>query len=192
MQKEQVQEVKRPKVKLFIILAFILIVISTFLLVFFNVGGSQTFITKKLSSIPFLKGVVSPSVREDKDAIIGKLNEEIQRKEAIISENEQKIKEQEAQIESLKKEIEELKSENLLLKQQFESRQNSLKDIATYYQNMDPQRAAEILGNLSDQEIINVLITMNKDSASKILEALKPEKAAKITNILLKEATMVP
>ncbi|ADD02494.1 MULTISPECIES: MotE family protein [Thermoanaerobacter] len=192
MQNKDIQTNRKLKIWLAILIIFLILVGGTVLVIYFNLFESQTFLRKQLADVPVLGSLIFPALQEDKDSQINKLTEELKAKNEKITEYETELKEKEDQINKLKAELEKVQKERELLKQQLENKQTSLKDIASYYQNMDPQNAAQILNNMSDEDVINILGYMNKDSASKILESLNADKAAKITNILLKNATMMP
>ncbi|ABY92974.1 MAG: MgtE intracellular region [Caldanaerobacter subterraneus] len=192
MQNQDIQTKRNSKIWLIILIIFLILVGGIVSAVYFNLFGSQTFLKKQLANVPVLGSLISPVPVEDKNTQINKLTDELKAKDEKIAEYETQLKEKEDQINSLKAELEKVQKESDSLKQQLENKQTNLKDIASYYQNMDPQNAAQILNNMSDEDIIKILRYMDKDSASKILESLKAEKAAKITNILLKNATMIP
>ncbi|HHW56548.1 MAG TPA: magnesium transporter MgtE [Clostridia bacterium] len=200
MQNEAIEPKRKIKKGLIILMISVILIGGVVAVIFFNLFGSKDYLTKQMYNIPILKDLISSKpAKEDKNAIISQLTKELKTKEEIILEYEEKLKEKDERlkekdnsIESLKNELEKVQMENELLKQQLENKKKSLKDIAFYYQNMDSQKAAQILNNLSDEEVIQILNAMDRESVSRILESLKEEKAAKITNILLKNANMVP
>lgn len=54
------------------------------------------------------------------------------------------------------------------------------KDIASAYNDMDPEAAAKIMQNLDNSDIVFILSNLQKKQAGRILGKLDPERAAKI------------
>ena len=55
-----------------------------------------------------------------------------------------------------------------------------LKAKAKFFENMDPETAAKILGHLKDDEVRVILMSVKKRVAGKILGAMEPDHASRI------------
>ncbi|GEM_PF-5482271 len=91
----------------------------------------------------------------------------------------QVISEKDSEIDSLKKEAD-------LLKQQIESKKDAeIKSLAKLYDGVKQEQLAYILEHMDDTIIVKILPEMKSKNASKVLEFLDPERAAKISEMLL-------
>ena len=72
------------------------------------------------------------------------------------------------------------------LQLQLSQKVDDIKSISKLYENMDAQRAAQILTELDDVEtVILILKNIKKEKTADILENMDPKTAAYITNKML-------
>lgn len=192
MQSQPVVNKKSP-IKIILIIAAIIIILGSGALFYFNVGGISDYTLMNLSKIPLLKGFIQvkqPTNSEDK---LKKLADELAVKEKQLQDKETSLNDRQKQLETLQAQLDKQQSDLNNLKLQLDSKKTDLKTLATYYENMDPQNAANILNQIKDDNVlVSILSNMNKDSASKILEQLNPQRAASITKILFTNASTIP
>lgn len=134
---------------------------------------------------------------ESSEATIEKLKSELSRQEAELkqtaaakAQQDKKVQELEAQIQNAKAEQEAAAAaaaaansgtdQDPYLKQ--------IKNLSSMYETMSPSKAAPILSNLTNPEIVQLLTYMAPENQSKILAKMDPQKAAEIT-MDLKNAT---
>ncbi|MFM9277316.1 MotE family protein [Paenibacillus jiagnxiensis] len=134
---------------------------------------------------------------ESSGATIEKLKSELSRQEAELkqtaaakAEQDKKVQELEAQLQNTKAEQEAAAAaaaaansgtdQDPYLKQ--------IKNLSSMYETMSPSKAAPILSNLTNPEIVQLLTYMAPENQSKILAKMDPQKAAEIT-MDLKNAT---
>lgn len=193
MEKEETGNEKRPLRLSIIIFIAIFIILVVGLLFYFNIGGISSHALKYLSNVPVLKGLIQVKPTTNYADEIKKLNEELSIKQKELQSVQSALSDKEKRIEQLQSQLQKQQDEINSLKVQSNAKKTDLKTLATYYENMDPQNAANILNQITDNNIlIGILGNMNKDNASKILEQLDPKKAADITKILYTNASTVP
>lgn len=196
MQKEPIKPIIRRKSHLkllFIILIIVFIIAGAGALFYFNIGGVDNYFLIQLSKVPLLKGIIhveQPVSEVDK---LKKLSDELLQKQKILQEKEANLNDKQRQLENFQIQLDKKESDLNNYKLQLDSKKTDLKTLATYYENMDPQNAANILGKITDDNyILSILSNMNKDSVSQILENMDPARAAAITKILINNAATTP
>ncbi|QQK76376.1 hypothetical protein HUG15_12945 [Salicibibacter cibarius] len=102
---------------------------------------------------------------------------------------EEQLQEAEDTIEELEDEIEQMEEDEAFAEASTEELDEAdgpeaLTRIARVYENMRPGQAAEIMEELTNDEILLHMSEMNDDSRSAILENMDPERAAEITALL--------
>ncbi|ADL68964.1 hypothetical protein BFT35_04535 [Thermoanaerobacterium thermosaccharolyticum] len=193
MQKEETGNERRPLRLIIIIFIAIFIILVVGLLFYFNIGGISNHTLKYFSNIPILKGLIQVKPTTNYADELKKLTSELNTKQKELQNAEISLSDKQKQIDELQLQLQKQQNELNSLKVQVNSKKTDLKTLATYYENMDPQNAANILNQITDNNIlIGILGNMNKDNASKILEQLDPKKAADITKILYTNASTVP
>jgi flagellar motility protein MotE (MotC chaperone) len=65
---------------------------------------------------------------------------------------------------------------------QADLQEQKRKEIQKIYNTMDAENAARIIEKLSDQDIVDILLSVQKRQAAKILASLDPTRAARLTN----------
>ncbi|WP_053219666.1 MotE family protein [Virgibacillus senegalensis] len=123
---------------------------------------------------------------------------EQQRLTAAIDSRDEQIDQLESELEAREADIEDLNEQINTLHQQLETQQeaaeeepasNVIKDISTSFQNMETDRAAEILANLEDDTALAVMGIMSKKTLGEILGEMDAEEAARLTNAYASEET---
>ncbi len=65
---------------------------------------------------------------------------------------------------------------------QAELQDQKRKELQKIYNTMDAENAARIIEKLSDQDIVDILLSVQKRQAAKILASLDPTRAARLIN----------
>lgn len=159
-------------------------------LVILTIAGINVFdITKQYAKyIPGLDVSEQKDVEEvDYHEQISLLETEIADKEVTMEAMEAKLTDKQNQIEALTAKVEELTTMLNERKQDEENQQEKLREVAKMYEEISPEKAAEILSMLTDQEVLDILSMLKNDTRAKIFEELEPAKAAEYT-ILLKDS----
>ncbi|QQK80251.1 hypothetical protein HUG20_10350 [Salicibibacter cibi] len=109
-------------------------------------------------------------------------------KDEEVANLEQQLQEAEDTIEELEEEIEQMEEDEAFAEESAEDDEDDASEdetrIARIYENMRPGQAAEIMEELTNDEILLHMSEMNDDSRSTILENMDPERAAEITALL--------
>ena len=85
------------------------------------------------------------------------------------------------QIYQLQQELTELRA----YKEKNENKAIQAKELAYYYKEMKPEAVLKVMENLDDDTVITILPLLNKEQAGKILGLMEPQRAARITQLLL-------
>jgi len=113
---------------------------------------------------------------------VGALEDQIdtiaRKSETIISENISSKKE----IEELSKKTEEQKEGSAKV-----NNSENIKKLIKKYENMKPLKAAKILYGMPDKEVVMILKQMKSRQAAKILTALPPQKASRLSLLMMKD-----
>ncbi|AFK86792.1 MULTISPECIES: MotE family protein [Thermoanaerobacterium] len=193
MEKEESINGRRPLRLFIVVLISLFVVLLVGLLFYFNIGGISNHTLKILSNVPVLKGLIQVKPATNYADEIKKLNEELSIKQKELQSVQSALSDKEKNIEDLQSQLQKQQDEINNLKAQSNTKKTDLKTLATYYESMDPANAANILNQITDNNVlIGILSNMNKDNASKILEQLDPKKAADITKILYANASSSP
>lgn len=193
MQKEETVNKRKPIKLVITIIAAILIMLVVGLLFYFNIGGISNLTLKYFSTVPILKGLIQVKPTTNYTDELKRLTDELNAKQKELQNAEASLSDKQKQIEALQSQLQQQQNDFNNLKLQVNSKKTDLKTLATYYENMDPQDAANILNQITDNNIlIGILSNMSKDNASQILEQLDPKKAADITKILYTNASTTP
>ena len=85
------------------------------------------------------------------------------------------------QIYQLQQELTELRA----YKERNENKAIQAKELALYYNEMKPEAVLKVMENLDDDTVITILPLLNKEQTGKILGLMEPQRAARITQLLL-------
>jgi len=165
------------------ILIFLLLISVAFYFLYYKNLSTTHPLKKTILSLPFLKKETSQQLDETENA--QKLLEEekirIEQEWAKIESEKKQIAEMEAQLIKKESELENLERELNIEKEKIETTLTSIKELAKYYELMDPKNAAAIMENMEDVLLIQLLRNMKKEVAAEILSNLDAKKAASIT-----------
>jgi flagellar motility protein MotE (MotC chaperone) len=102
----------------------------------------------------------------------------LDQREQRVAEEERRLAEERKQLETLKAQIDSLTA---AVNQQDNTR---LTQVAQLVETMKPAQSAPILKNMPDNMIVDMLLRMKQKQAAKILAALEPDRAARLTQIM--------
>jgi len=97
-----------------------------------------------------------------------------------------KLAKERAEIEKLRKELEarEVHLEKLLARA-GKVEKDRIADLAKLYEGMKPEQVVPLLIKLTDDQAVEVLLNMKTSHAAKILGAINPDRAARISNNMI-------
>lgn len=131
--------------------------------------------------------------------LLKELNGEIvgyKAKRAQVEAQESRLKMFQEDQEALKQKLEEMQKTLLQAVKDLEERENALdrkmvllkqneqdnfKKSAETYKSMEPNKAADILQRMDDEDVVKILGLMESRARAKVLEAMTAEKAAELT-----------
>lgn len=91
----------------------------------------------------------------------------------------------EQQLEAKEEELMEQKEAIQQLQQRLEARLQDVEELVTYYENMDAADAVNILNNMSDSELVVVILkNMKHQKSSEILAEMDPRRAARLMEMM--------
>lgn len=178
-----------------------IILIFAIFLTAFLAGGyyvlSKTKYAAAMAKLPMVGKYLQPSKTEVKST------EEAKAAQYLAQEGRLKIQEREIrkQMDSLEQQKALLEEQELQLTQKEAQAKpndspqkqqttgitanNQFKRLAKMYSSMEAKKAAAIMKSLDDNSIIIILSQMKPDQAGEIISSLDPQKAAKITKIMM-------
>lgn len=170
---------------------FIMLILIFFLFLWFNSSNPdnlnpsvKTIITK----VPILnKRVEEAKVKADIEKQLSFIEEEknkIQSEWQNIEKAKAELKAQETKLQNIEQELELQKNELNSSMQKVQDNLQNVKDIAGYYELMEPDNAAKILSEMDNDLVIQIFKNMKRDSVSLILASMDPKKAGQITLIM--------
>ena len=178
----------------------VVILMFALLLAAFLAGGYYVLSKTKYAATMAKLPVVGKYLQSAKDK---KSTEEAKAVQYLAQEGRLKIQERE-----LKKKLDSLEQQKILLDEremQLTQKQaaakkndpaqsqgstestgnNQFKRLAKIYAGMEAKKAATIMKSLDDNSVIIILSQMKPDQAGEIISSLDPQKAAKITRIMM-------
>jgi septal ring factor EnvC (AmiA/AmiB activator) len=188
------KQIKSEKKKMNPLLWFLFAVITPvmvalcLLLIILNVAGVDVsgWAKDKAGSVPFLSGFVFEeelTIAENKGQTQAKMEE----KDAEIDRLLAEIRELETTVERLNQDIVRLENRNEQNNQANEEEQASdaMPSISGTFKDMDHEQAALILQNMDEDTVITILNEVSNKVRGQILEAMDPEIAADLTQLLI-------
>ena len=183
------------KFQWFFFVIFIPVVFTlTLVVIILSVAGFDIYGKAKsaITNIPVVENLVNKeeSTEDTEQALIEqgeqeenkKLEKTIEEQATMISalENDVDIKEKEVQkltqeISSLEKQLEELAKAD---------EESQMRDIGKLYDNMSSKKAAEIIPNLSQDDALLILSSLDDKQVADILSKMSVDDAVKFTNLL--------
>ncbi|MBY0120693.1 MotE family protein [Bacillus sp. S/N-304-OC-R1] len=187
---EEKESKKQSRFQGFIIVVLIpLLFAITVALIVMTVLGVNVFeLTKEYSQkIPF----ISSSLKEDEQKTVKgleskmiELEAEIKDREAKVSKLETELKGKDDEISQIQIEKQRLEEEIMELKAMKEDNKRAFKDIIKTYETISPKKAAPIISQMGDEEALQILSSIKADTLAAIMEKMKPEDAARYTELL--------
>ena len=104
---------------------------------------------------------------------------EIQSKSDSLAQQMETIRTETAELEKLKAELQEL------LAAKNKDEEEKLYNLAKIYDGMDPVQLAGVMSGINDSIVVAILPKMKSQKASKILESMPADRAARISTKLL-------
>jgi flagellar motility protein MotE (MotC chaperone) len=156
----------------------------------FNLGGMGVKTNNFLAGIPIANSFIKP-VQQAKTA--EELKKESQESAMKMLEQERTNLEElsdnlaawELQLKAKEEELMEQKEAVAELQQRLDTRLHNIEELVSYYESMDASDAVNILNNISDNELIIVILkNMKQQKCSEILAAMEPRKAARLIEIM--------
>lgn len=170
-------------------------VVISIVLVILNIAGFNTFdwLKEKGNNVPIVSNMISKDDEEPQQSTEMHLQKVIEEKDKKIEDLNQSMDDQEAQIQELEREITRLEkndsdTKNLQETKELEEEDSNkkVKTVAKSYEKMAPEKAAQILENMSDRSsVVLILNAMSNDSRGEILQEMDPKKAAEVTKNLM-------
>jgi flagellar protein FlbB len=168
---------------------FLVIIILTIAVIFyFNFLSLDSFhpsVKALAGKIPFVSAKLTESEsKKNLDMLKETLDKEKTRIESewvTIEQQMRDIEDKKNILDKKEQELTDLEHQLTGLKTQLETSLKDIKDVAQYYELMEPNNAAKILNDLEDDFIVHLFKNMKKESVSRILANLDPKKAASVT-----------
>lgn len=177
---------------LFVVIIPLFFTIAIVLIVLTVAGVNVIDQGKKVGEkLPFVSGTFEKEEKKDKvqstvefkkkindlQAEIEEKQEEVFKLEDIIAGRDQTIERNELEKQQLEKELEELRAAQ-------DDSKRAFKDIIRTYETMSAKKSAPIITKLGDDEAVKILSSIKADTLASIMEQMKPEDAARLTNKL--------
>lgn len=170
-------------------------VVVSLVFVILNIAGFDAFnwLKEKGSNVPIVSNMISTDDAEQQQSTEMHLQQVIEEKDEKIEELTQSMNDQEVKIQELEREITQLEKSELdnkdleeTMELEEEDTNKKVKTVAKSYEKMAPEKAAEILENMSDQSsLVLILKEISNDSRGEILQEMDPKKAAEVTKDLM-------
>ena len=104
--------------------------------------------------------------------------EELDRREKELGELEEELQKQKVELDKRIATLEDLRtSVAQILKDRVEMDQEKVTKLVDLYANMKPKQAADIIGTLNEELVVEVLAKMKKKNAAEVMNLLPAEKA---------------
>ena len=100
---------------------------------------------------------------------------------ADVDKDKDEIAKKEVELEKRRMELDEIEKELVATQEKLNSTLKNIKQLTRYYEFMEPKTAAEILGTMDNEFIIQLFKNMKMETVSEILSLLDTKKAAAIT-----------
>jgi len=170
---------------------FLLLLFGLCILIYSNISNiveiSPAFKTT-ISRIPLLnKRLEETNIKanlENQLSLIEQEKEKIQLEWQNIEKAKQELKAFEDKLKKMEQDLENKKNEVNYSLQRLEDNLQNIKEIASYYELMEPKTAANILSEMDNALVIQIFKNMKKSSVSQILASMDSKKAGEITLIM--------
>jgi len=173
------------------IVVFMLLVLGFCLFIYYNISSVVELspaLKTTAEKIPILnKRLEEISVKaniENQLSFIEQEKGKIQSEWQNIDKTKQELKDLEDKLKKMEQDLENKKNEINSSLQKIEDNLQNIKEIASYYELMEPEAAANILSDMDNDLVIQIFKNMKKDSVSQILASMDSKKAGEITFIM--------
>ncbi|PIH61259.1 MotE family protein [Paenibacillus sp. LK1] len=179
------------------------VVLLGVLLTLFNVDIRNNLLDVA-NKIPVVKNWVPDPVLDPEKKKLEKSEQQVESAEATIDKLKAQVSEKEAELKAakdattteakkasdLKKKLDDAEKAAETAAQNPETEsdyQKQIKDLAKMYADMSPSKAAPILQNMTNEEMVLLLSAMQSAARTKVLEKMDPKTAADVT-MMMKDA----
>ncbi len=147
---------------------------------------------KLLGAFGGKSGKPAPAVQEEQPSesdmfarALKQRDEDLKQREAKVREEEERIKKMQVDLQQLRTELATIQTQiQTVLKTEEASRKVALNDVAMSLSKMKPQNAADTLSEWPASDAADILRLIKDKERGKILDAMKPEKAAPLLKSL--------
>ena len=184
------------KLQWFFFVIFIPVVFTlTLVLIILSVAGFDVLGKAKstITSIPVVENLVNKEEEKTDESAIAVKEQETQEEnkklEKTIEEQATMISALESDVGAKEKEVQKLTQEISSLEKQIEEiakaeEESQSRDIGKLYDNMSSKKAAEIIPNLTQDDALLILSSLDDKQVADILSKMSVEDAVKFTNLL--------
>ncbi|WP_169908378.1 MotE family protein [Metabacillus halosaccharovorans] len=184
------------KLQWFFFVIFIPVVFTlTLVLIILSVAGFDVIGKAKstITSIPVVENLVNKEKENPDELVIAEKEQETQEEnkklEKTIEEQATMISALESDVGAKEKEAQKLTQEISSLEKQIEEiakaeEESQSRDIGKLYDNMSSKKAAEIIPNLTQDDALLILSSLDDKQVADILAKMSVEDAVKFTNLL--------
>lgn len=143
----------------------------------------------KAGSVPVLSGFITEEGALQEGEDIKQIGARVAEKDEEIEQLKAEIRELEATIDSLNQDIVKLENRNEQhtkpAAEEMEEETETASSISGSFKDMDSEQAALILQNMEDETALFILQSVSNKVRGEILEAMTPEAAANLTQLLI-------
>ncbi|MHC0038142.1 MotE family protein [Pseudoneobacillus sp. C159] len=112
---------------------------------------------------------------------------ELKEKNTKISELDQLLRSNQKKVNELIKNNEDL--QNQLTTKKYQDFHNQMQQVAELYENMTPSKAASIFQTMPLEEVVQIVLFLDRDLQSDIIEKMKDTKKAGQITLIMKEVS---
>lgn len=162
----------------------------TLALIIFTLLGFNVFeqAEKYASKLPVVSQVVSNEEENPGEEQVDRtdqLQASLADRSAEIKQLQQEVDNKQTTIAELEEQIKELEVELAANSESGEAETNKVTELAVSFQEMDPEEAAPIIGNMNETLAVQVLEEVPGEERGEILGQMEPEKAASLVSSFL-------
>lgn len=166
------------------------IVAITLAVIIFTVAGIDVMDWAKNTGnkIPVISSMITTDEEARSESKEENFQSSISKKDEQIEQLQAELNDKEATIEQMEQDIAKLENKSKTddeSKQQEDDEKNAIKTVSSSFRNMDKEKAAAILENMDETSAVDLLNGMSNDVRGGILEAMDPEKAANLAQLLM-------
>lgn len=196
MAKKMRNDKKKMNPVLWFLFAIVVPIILTLTLTvfIFSIAGVSVidWAKDKANDVPVLSSFVTTDAEANTQQEKEQIQDRIAGKDAKIGELEQEVKDMEVMIDGLEHDIVKLESNPADVEKSSSAETKKDKDegtpveiVSDSFRNMDSDQAALILERLDQDTAVSILGNVSSKVRGKILGAMDPEKAAKLTQLFI-------